>query len=155
MKRIRLLILLFAAMFCSNVLYAQTYVKEAESNEVLFTIGESSEIYLGDVRGEKHLLMGKFEGNNIKLPEIFRNSVISYINGTLYFDGKYNDPLIKIVDGKTYLNKTGKAWNLSNKKVGNNVYTSKGELLMQYTGPVPDKIHAVITLILATMAYTL
>ena len=156
MKRIRLLILLFAAMFCSNVLYAQTYVTSPDSTIVIMTIGESDNIYAGDYRGTKYKYVGKFEGDEIKIPLL--KKVLSYRNGELYLKDNNNlPPLLKIIDDKTYFTiDGGETYTYALKKVDNKVFSVDGKLVWLYSGLVPDKIHAMIALLIfsgGTRAY--
>ena len=152
MKRIRFLILLFAAMFCSNVLYAQTYVINSDSTKVAFTIGKSNEFYLGDARVE-NVYLGRFEGDEIKIP-LFKNAVLSYRNNKLYIDDNIT-PLLKIVDDKIYLTNDGQTYTYAFKKVNNKVFSSEGKLVWLYSGHVPDKFHALIAFIVVGLAISL
>ena len=163
MKKIRFLFLLFAAMFCSNVLYAQTYLMNSENNVVLFSITESNKIYLGDVRGDNSQYMGEFEKNTFKLPPKFfkntsyKNAYLAYLDGNTGVlvlrdkPGWLNEDIVRIYKGETEIYNSD--WKLYNKKVGNEVFSPEGKLISQYTGPVPDKIHAVISFLTIMMPY--
>ena len=148
MKKIRLVLLLLATMFCSNVLYAQTYVINLAEKTVAFSIDESKGIYVGDIRGEKSTYLGKFEGDEFKMSSDFDNIVLSYKNGYLYLKGQ-NAPFLKIEEGKTYYTKENhEGWTLINTMEGNKMISFNGILnglpMLEYTESVPDKTHAVV-----------
>ena len=143
MKKIRLVLLLLATMFCSNVLYAQTYaIMNDAKKTVAFTIDESKGIYAGDIRGEKSVFLGKFEGDEFKMASQYNNVVLSYKNGCLYVNG-VNDPMFKMEEGKTYFRNDNKGWTFHNAIEDNKVFF-EGKLMWEYTESVPDKIHLVL-----------
>ncbi len=145
MKKLRLLLLLAAAVFASNAIHAQTYVK-APDGTVVFTISSSNKFYLGKGYDQYE---AQLKGDVLDISGSYQETV--FRNGILYF----NDvPTLKTVGGKTYgINEDGQMDPTPTfVRKGNNVYDEEGNLAFTFSKAVSDKVQSTIVFFLVLIA---